>query len=235
MIRLLVPCLTTLALASCGSTTSPAATPGTTARAACPEHVAPPQDSQRSSPPNVRVAACSVDWLPPGVVRDVPTEQTDELAVLVREWLAPRPRVAPRIDLQGGIVFAKSADDSGADPPHPRSTAATGEHVCGLHAVWLRAHLRSTFALAASHDADAVRCHQNVCCVPGMEYVSDRAIVFRRVESEGAPAFWVIDSAYEVAEASLRDDVVTANRRDVAGRLARHAESTCAGEPPGYR
>lgn len=183
-----------------------------------------------SAPLRVRVGECSTDWLPPGVVRDVPPEHTEELVALLRAWLSEEPLDRPRIDLPRGVAFAKSEDDVATDPPHPSWTAAQGLRACGLTARWLHAHLADMFALGARHGG--VRCQGNVCCMAGMEHVSTRGIVLRR-ELEHDQPVWVLESAYEVAEGTLRDDVVARNRREVARELGRLAAGACPGEPPG--
>lgn len=215
-----------LALTSCGATQSPPA-------AVSREQADVQPRMSEPAAPVVRVGECPIDWLPPGVVRATSGDETEELAAQIRSWLEDG-HALPRVELVRGIVFVKSADDEGADPPYPVSSAAASLRACGLTATWLRAHLRSIFASAAGPDMDGVTCDRNVCCVAGMEYVPNRAIVFRRI-TEGDEAVWIIESTYEVAEATLSEERVTENRRYVAGELTRLAQGSCPGEPPGLR
>ncbi|HEY8428743.1 MAG TPA: hypothetical protein VIL20_10230, partial [Sandaracinaceae bacterium] len=150
----------------------------------------------------------------------------------VRAWLAPGPVDQPRIEHRRGVLFAKSAYAEGTDPPYPSSSAAASMRACGLVGAWLRAHLRATFALAASPELGGVRCDGNVCCISGMEYVPERAIVLRRA-TEGEAPVWILEAAYEVAEAALADEVVAENRRTVARALEREARGGCPNEPAG--
>lgn len=193
---------------------------------------APASEEATEQTLNVRAGECETDWLPSGTAIDLSESDEADLIGRMRAWLGGDPSQAPLIEHRRGIFFAKSADDEGADPPYPSSSAATSMRACGLTSSWLRDHVQATFAMAASPDFDGVTCDENVCCISGMEYVPDRAIVFRRTRLHDAPA-WVIESTYSVAEAALGDEYVAANRRYVAEQLARGATSTCPGEPPG--
>jgi hypothetical protein len=197
----------------------------------CPSDEGPPEPAFTEAEPNVQVGSCSLGWLPSGVARDVSPADTEALAALVRAWLSSSSGAPPRFELQRGIAFVKTANDEGADPPYPLSSGPRSSLECGLHAVWLRAHLRSMFALGASPDMGGITCDENVCCMAGMEFVPTRAIVFR--PATGEENAWAIESTYELAEAALAEDVVAANRAYVARELAGHQRGTCRGEPPG--
>lgn len=189
-------------------------------------------DPAEEAPLTVRAGSCETEWLPEGVVTELSPEEREALLALVRSWLSGGGE-RPLIEHRRGILFAKSEYDEGADPPYPSSSSAASLRACGLTSSWLREHLRALFAMAASPDFDGVTCDRNVCCIAGMEFVPDRAIVFSRVAWDDAPA-WVIQSTYEVAEAALGDEQVAANRRYVAAQLARERSGTCRGEPPGF-
>ncbi len=189
-------------------------------------------DPAEEAPLTVRAGSCETEWLPEGVVTELSPEEREALLALVRSWLSGGGE-RPLIEHRRGILFAKSEYDEGADPPYPSSSSAASLRACGLTSSWLREHLRALFAMAASPDFDGVTCDRNVCCIAGIEFVPDRAIVFSRVTWNDAPA-WAIQSTYEVAEAALGDEQVAANRRYVAAQLARERSGTCRGEPPGF-
>lgn len=220
----------TLVLAGCAPALPPTAAP-------CPHEERLPERPEGPAEPSarltVRAGACETDWLPEGTVVDLPDAEAQALIEAMARWLEGDASAQPRIDLERGVAFAKSEDDEGRDPPYPSTSAAASVLVCGLSARWLRDHVQRVFALAAQPEMGGVTCDENVCCFEGMEFVSDRAIVLRRV-TEGEAAGWVLVSAHEVAEAALGEPRVTANRRYVAGELARRAAERCP-EPPGLQ
>ena len=219
-----------LVLAGCTPAVPPPAAP-------CQRDGRPPErieEAPESTEGQVRAGECETDWLPEGTVVDLSDAEANELIEAMARWLGGDVSAQPRIDLERGVVFAKSEDDEGRDPPYPSTSSEASMLACGLTARWLRDHVRSVFALAAQPDMGGVTCDENVCCFQGMEFVSDRAIVLRRVTEGAAPA-WVLVSAHEVAEAALGEPYATSNRRYVARELTRRAGERCPGEPAGMQ
>lgn len=216
----------TLVLAGCTPAVPPPAAP-------CPRDELPPIEDASGMELRVRAGECETDWLPEGTVVDLSDAEAQALIEAMARWLAGDVSARPRIDVERGVAYAKSADDEGRDPPYPSTSGEASMLACGLSARWLRDHVQRVFAFAAHPDIGGVTCDENVCCFEGMEFVSDRAIVLRRV-TEGESEGWVLVSAHEVAEAALGEPYATANRRYVASELTRRAGERCAGEPPGF-
>lgn len=210
-----------------------------------PEPVAPPPPegpsteiepppSEASAEPRVTIGECDVGWLPPGTVVDTTPEETETLAQAMREWLGEGAVRELLVDTRRGIVFAKSEDDLGADPPYPTRTQAQSTLACGVTATWLTDAIRNRFARAASPDFGGVVCQDNVCCYPGMEYLS-RGIVIARRETVADTPRWILDAYVEVAEAALAEEPAARNREYVARALERERRRTCRDEPAGYQ
>jgi hypothetical protein len=199
---------------------------------ACPEVVAPaePRPSatvdEEPAIPQVRAGSCDVGWLPSGTTRDLSDDDAEALASAVRDWIAGDGSQV--IASERGIVYAKSEDDRGDDPPYPPEAGPLAARACGLGARWLADHLRARFALSAGPDGDGVVCEENVCCSAGMEYVPHARIVFSQDPDRGV---WTIDSALFVNEAALGEEYVARNRAFVAAALTRLASRRCGREP----
>ncbi len=198
-----------------------------------PSAVQPAREQARAAP-QVTVGACDVGWLPEGTVVDVSPEETESLAEAMRQWLDEGAVRELLVDTRRGIVFAKSEDDLGADPPYPTRTQAQSTLACGVSAGWLTDSIRSDFARAASPDFGGVTCQDNVCCYPGMEYASRGILVARRETVADTPR-WILDAYLQVAEAALGEEHVTRNREHVARALERERRLRCRGEPVGYQ
>ncbi len=235
-----------LVLAGCGSSTPPAECPpcaeSTGAVAVQPQPQPDPEPEQEpdqpiEEPPGplVNVGECELDWLPPGIVEDVPAEATEQLVEIVRAWIADPTISPPAIDSRQGILHAKSEDDLGADPPYPTHTQPGSGRACSSESIWLRDHLRAELARQASEDYGGVTCQKNVCCFSGMEYQSDGVVVFRQMPAaEGNPP-WVLRASYEVAEAVIGEEYIRANRAYVARELTRLLRGSCPREPAGFQ
>jgi hypothetical protein len=195
-----------------------------------------------------RVAAgqCNVSWLPPGLATDVSDEAAARLVEVVRNWVEsrrdatrggnsyPHRRHRPAIDLGRGIVWAKSDDDYGGDPPNPTFIGRDSTLGCGRNALWLAQHAR---ALVAAHaipddDRDGVRCSENVCCFDALgEGGSSGTLVFRPDED----GRWVLQAIAIVADnASLGENWVREQRAWVVRQLTARGAERCRGEPPGH-
>jgi hypothetical protein len=72
-------------------------------------------------------------------------------------------------------------------------------------------------------------CWKNVCSYPGMEYAPSGTLVFHQ-QADGR---WAIVAWTQVFEASLAEDVVDKNYRDVIAGLIKLRDTRCAGEPAG--
>lgn len=176
--------------------------------------------------PRVIAGTCETSWLPAGTARDLSDADEAALASAVREWLAGEGyRVQPG---SGGIVFAKSEDDRGDDPPYPPEASALAARACGLGARWLVDHLRARLEIPAGPDGEGLVCDENVCCFAGMEFVPHGTVVFAR---DAERDVWTVESALFVSEAALSEETVSRNRAFVAGALGRLAGASCEGEP----
>ena len=193
-----------------------------------------PPPAHEPAGPEVVVGSCDVGWLPADIVTDVPAQETESLAETMRAWLAEGAMREVFVDRQRGVAFAKSEDDLGADPPYPTHTQAQSELVCGVSSRWLTDHVRARFSLSASPDMGGVTCEKNVCCTPGMEFVSNAILVARRTTVNDEPR-WTLDAYVEIAQAALGEEYVERNRRYVSRELTRHRRRTCPGEPPGIQ
>lgn len=209
---------------------TPPTTPAPTAALAPAPVEAPPDDGGEAV--RVSTGSCDVAWLPPGMVVDVTDEQAASLVEAVREWAAPGGIRALMIESQRGIAWAKSEDDLGADPPYATHTRAQGGLACGVASRWLADHVQVAFARQASPDYGGVICEENVCCYAGMEFMSRGILVARLSQGPDAPR-WVIDAHAEIAEATLSEEVIAANRAHVTRTLARHRRQSCPNEPAG--
>ncbi|UJR78421.1 hypothetical protein [Sandaracinus amylolyticus] len=179
--------------------------------------------AESRSEPRVIAGTCDTSWLPEGTTRDVADAS---LASEVRAWLGGEGSriVASRT----GIVFAKSEDDRGDDPPHPPEAAALAARACGLGARWLVDHLRARLSISAGPDGDGVTCDDDVCCVRGMEFVPNATVVFRR---DAEREVWEVTTALLVNEAALTEETIARNRRFAADAVQRLEGRTCEGEP----
>lgn len=213
---------------------APPATPAPTPPPATPA-VAPPsgsgeeEEEPRVPRPVSRVGECNVGWLPAGMVTDLAPEQTARLASLMLAWMRDAPGIAPTIDWQRGIVHATSADYTVDEGPHPTAAAAQSSLACGQHAVWLAHHARELLRQHADEQDGGITCQENVCCFQAlMEYDRGGVLVFRARPRDG----WALGAVAVVDDGdSLEEDAAAANRRFIAGRLARHARGRCRGEP----
>jgi hypothetical protein len=187
----------------------------------------PEQGSDRTPSLAIHAGDCDVGWLPDGMLEDLPFEQSQDLVDAMRQWVG-RPSIRGlRIDWSRGIMFAKSEDDLGSDPPYPNHTRAQGQLACGVVADWLADHIQEAFARAA--DFTEITCHDNVCCFSGMEFVS-RGILVARTDASAPSHPWIIEAYVEVAEATLVPEVVAAHRKYVREALQRRPQS-CPDEP----
>ncbi|WP_053236167.1 hypothetical protein [Sandaracinus amylolyticus] len=189
----------------------------------CPPVVSAGAESAPSAP-RVIAGTCDTSWLPEGTTRDVADDES--LAREVRAWLAGEGgRIVAAHD---GIVFAKSEDDRGDDPPYPPEASALAARTCGLGARWLVDHLRARLSIAAGPDGDGVTCEDDVCCMRGMEFVPNATVVFHR---DPEREVWGVETALLVNEGALTDEAITRNRRFVADAVRQLAARSCEGEP----
>lgn len=180
--------------------------------------------------PAVAAGACDVSWLPPGLAADVDDAATERLLEMMRGWLVSRD--LPGVDVAAGVVYAKSEDDTGADPPYPSYVGREGTLACGRNAVWLRDRARSLLQLHADPEmGDGVRCSENVCCYSALgEYDSSGTLVFDIRADERI----VLRALAIVADnGALGEDYVRGERGYVTSELARRMRERCRGEPPG--
>jgi len=191
-------------------------------------HAAP--QTHAPAPEAVRVTrgACNLEAIPTELLLDLSDAEARALTAFVGQWLAGAS--APQIAWRKGIAFAKSEDDTGADPPYPTAVNAQSLLACGLAQRWLRSHLELELAERGRGDG-GIACQQNVCCwLPRMEFDSGGAVVFGRpAEPTGA---WVVRAAVEVADnGALMRETVAANRAKVRRGLAGLLRQTCDDEP----
>jgi hypothetical protein len=191
--------------------------------------VAPPETPEEGDPA-VAAGECDASWLPPGLAADVDEAATLRLVEMVRGWIASRD--LPGVDVAAGVVYAKSEDDVGADPPYPSFLGREGTLACGRSAVWLRDRARSLLQLHADPEmGDGVRCSENVCCYTALgEYDSSGTFVFDMRPDERI----VLRAIAIVADnGTLGEEYVRGERGYVTSELARRSRERCRGEPAG--
>ncbi len=241
--RLAGPLLMT-ALAACGARGSAPAAAGPEAHAnptldpvaVAPAPAAPPVSAPPAAEPPVDDADADAIVIEAGTCPSHPgvhiasPPDSAEVRALVQDWLAERPSRVPAVVYRRGVVYVQSEEDRGDDPPYPSSAAAESERACGSHAQWLRAAVRERLRWRAA--AGMVRCDGAVCCYDGMEYAPSGYVVFNPAAHDGGTV-WALDAVVEIYEAALGEEEVTANRKYVAGALARLDRTRCVGEPAG--
>ena len=168
-------------------------------------------------PTRVEVAAPEPD------PREQPNRMgTSELDTFVTAWLTDPNAPAPSIEYRRGILYAKSADDRGDDPPYPRSADPDAKRVCGNAALWLRDYLRARLAYAD------LSCGEDACESSAAEYVPLQRLTFHRT-NDG----WAIDSWTLTYEAALGREYAQENIDFVKTSIAKLAHTSCPGEPAG--
>ncbi len=203
------------------STPAPAAVPATSE--AVPQPSA--ETSDDSPPPSAVTGTCGA--LLAGVKTDLNDADAAELVELVTGWMRSQDR--PRIDARLGVLFAKSEDDLGGEPPYPSFVRESATRACGLSALWLVDHVAQDFRLHGNPQDSGIRCDENVCCFPAMmEYDSSGTATFRKT-SDGA---WVIESYVEMADnGTIGLEHVQQAQARVRAAAARASRQRCAGEP----
>lgn len=176
----------------------------------------------------VKAGGCSMDGVPEPMRIKLSDEQQQSLLRRVEVWLNGEfggLRQKPR----AGIYFAKSEDDTGADPPYPTTVAKQSRHACGLEAEWLLSAARQKMRIHAVEPHTSVQCQDNVCCYEAFgEYDSSGGVV---LQPEGGDQ-WRIEAVYEVADnGALAGDYVQANYKAIREQLDALRKRTCKGEP----
>ncbi|MFT5357398.1 MAG: hypothetical protein ACI9KE_004633, partial [Polyangiales bacterium] len=181
---------------ACGTpATAPAAAPDCPPPEAleCPE---PPAAVDPVEAVEIQVVAgeCALSAIPAGLIEETTAEQNEVVIALVRDWVNGKRN--PWLSPSEGILFAKSEDDLGGDPPHPTWTQEQGTRACGHQTLWLRDRLLALLRLHADPEyGDPIQCSGNVCCYSDLgEYDSRGGVVFSQ-EGEG----WRLRAGYEVA------------------------------------
>ncbi|MEM9071976.1 MAG: hypothetical protein AAGE52_25950 [Myxococcota bacterium] len=189
---------------------------------------APSNEVAAEPDPVFRVEAgrCNLAGVPEAMRVALSEEDAREVRELVSQWMQGRAGFA--IVPRAGIQFAKSEDDSGADPPYPTFVAAQGHQVCGVQTHWLATALRETFRGHSPPEHVPVRCSDNVCCYTAlMEFDSAGGIVLEQLEYG-----WRLQAAYEVADnGTITQETIDANYRVVHDHLRDLASEECAQEP----
>ncbi len=212
---------------------------GASAAPLCPEPVAPPPDPATAGPqagaepaepePWAIRGECNLAGVPESMRQTLTDEESDALIARMHEWLESDWH-GFAIPEQTGMLFAKSEDDIGADPPYPRSFLAQGVHACSLEGEWLLAGIKQAFRRHGAPESRnaPIACAHNVCCYTALgEYDSAGGIVFAR-----SPNGWQVRAAYQAADnGTLMQETIDGSYRVVRGHLERLAEETCAGEP----
>lgn len=162
----------------------------------------------------------------PDSLRLVDVEDAERIRDQVEEWINEAGFV--RVNRRRGIAYAKSEDDSGADPPYPQRVGPQGIHACGLQAEWLVESIRQTFRAHGGEYANApIRCQGAVCCFAAMgEYDSAGGAVF------GLEGTLKMLAAWHVADnGTLGGEYVASNYAEVRRRMTPLTRRRCRGEP----
>lgn len=174
----------------------------------------------------VERGTCNLAGIPAFLQTKLSVEEQEDLRVEVERWLRDVGNlwVVPR----AGVLFAKSADDSGADPPHPTFVKAQSQHACGIEARWLADATRVSMNQHAAYGAPII-CQDNVCCYAALgEYDSAGGLVLSRT----APHSWQIRAVYEVADnGTLLEDRIAADYELVRQQLRKFEGRECKNEP----
>lgn len=226
-----------LCLAACGSPASPATTPEPlscppTESVECPVEApvvveAPPADEEEPTERQVIAGECDLDAIPAAMLEETTPEQNEAIITAVREWV--NGESAPWVVAREGILFAKSEDDLGGDPPHPTWTQEQGERACGVQTLWLRDRLLAQLRLHAHPEyGSPIQCTGNVCCYSALgEYDSGGGVV---LSSQGDG--WRLRAGYEVAiNGTIGGEHAGEMSEQVKRRLQRLLRGRCAGEP----
>lgn len=236
-LRTMPRALLSLLLFACGTAPPSAACPRcATCAEAAPSTVEPaPPDAPPSPDLEVRdeahavveAGACDLRGVPESMRVALDAEASERLARRVEGWLNEQGGfvATPR----AGVLFAKSEDDLGADPPYPTHVLAQGVHACGVSARWLVSASRATMRARAGADVGPVRCQGNVCCYSARgEYDSAGGVVFAQSEH----GHFVIRAVYQVADnGTLGAEFVAEQYRVVHDHLARLRGQACRAEP----
>lgn len=203
--------------------------PAPTEPPAEPVEVATEPVAQEATPEERQVlaGACDLDAIPAGLIEETTPEQNEAIIAAVHGWV--NGQSAPWLIPREGILFAKSQDDLGADPPHPTWTREQGERACGLQTLWLRDRLLAQLRLHADPGyGNPIRCTGNVCCYSALgEYDSGGGII---MSSQGDG--WRLRAGYEVAiNGAVGADHTSEVNEQVKRRLQRLLRGRCAGEP----
>lgn len=193
---------------------------------ACPEEPAADPEVPERIP--VEAGVCDLRGVPESMREALDAEASARLVEEVDRWLNGEGGfvVVPR----AGVLFAKSEDDIGADPPYPTSVQAQGIHACGVESGWLaNAARQSLRARGGPYRNGPIRCQGNVCCsLARGEYDSAAGVVF--VPRQGGS--FAIRAVYQVADnGTLGGDFIAEQYRVVHGHLDRLSSRTCSGEP----
>lgn len=175
----------------------------------------------------VVAGACDLSAIPAALIEETTPEQNDAIIAAIHSWV--NGQSAPWLIPREGILFAKSQDDLGADPPHPTWTREQGERACGVQTLWLRDRLLAQLRLHADPGyGNPIQCTGNVCCYSALgEYDSGGGIV---MSSQGDG--WRLRAGYEVAiNGTVSTEHASGVNEQVKRRLQRLLRGRCAGEP----
>lgn len=175
----------------------------------------------------VRVGECDLAAIPAALIEETTPEQSQAVVAAIQAWV--NGHGAPWLLPREGILFAKSEDDLGADPPHPTWTREQGTRACGQQTLWLRDRLLAQLRLHGSADyGSPIQCTGNVCCYSALgEYDSGGGIV---MSSQGDG--WRLRAGYEVAiNGTVSTEHAGGVNEQVKRRLQRLLRGRCAGEP----
>ena len=233
--------LVSLCLSACGAPSSGPATtpeplhcpPAENIECPAPAEAPPPLETPEDTAPaeaterQVIAGTCDLAAIPDAMIEETSAEQNEAILAAVRQWV--NGQSAPWLVAREGILFAKSEDDLGADPPHPTWTREQGERACGVQTLWLRDRLLAQLRLHADPGyGNPIQCTGNVCCYSALgEYDSGGGIVMSS-QGEG----WRLRAGYEVAiNGTIGAEHAGGVNEQVKRRLQRLMRGRCAGEP----
>lgn len=174
---------------------------------------------------------CNLAGVPESLRAPVSDEDAETIRAAIEAWLSPYEHGLP-VDLRGGVLFSKSANDVGHDFPLSLAERAQATRACGQQALWLEAHLRERMRTHSRSDVgEPVRCSGRVCCYRSFgEYDSAGGVVI------GGPADrLVLVAGYQVADDGMMDvEYIGEQYEVVLAGFRNEGRGSCA-DPGGSR